>query len=253
MIAVPGATYPRYDLKTTAADIGNVIEVYLRVTDSSNTGPIVVNSNSIFIPTVFSVSISPASATLNVTKSESQVFSSTVTDATLPVSYQWYDNTTGPYLPVSGETGSTYTFTPSTSGIYGVYLVATDSRSVSVQSGTSIVTAVFSVSIAPASATLSVVLGESQTFTSTVTGATTPYSYQWYDNVTGVFQPVAGAVSSTYTFTPSTSGVYGVYLVVTDSTPIAVQSNTATVTAVFASISRPHGSFGPALTSLDNH
>jgi hypothetical protein len=87
-------------------------------------------------------SISPASATLNVTESESQIFSSTVTGATLPVSYQWYDNTTGPYLPVSGETGSTYTFTPTTSGVYGVYLVATDSSSISVQSGTSIVTAV---------------------------------------------------------------------------------------------------------------
>jgi peptide/nickel transport system substrate-binding protein len=142
MHAIGGATHPTYDLTVTAADIGDVIEVYLRVTDSSNTGPVVVDSDHTLVPTVFSVGISPAGATLNVTRSESQVFSSTVTDATLPVSYQWYDNTTGSCLPVSGETGSTYTFAPTTSGVYGVYLVVTDSRLVSVPSATSIVTAV---------------------------------------------------------------------------------------------------------------
>ena len=227
-------THPTYLLETTLADIG-AIEVYLRVTDeSTDPGPQVVVDSAHTVVNVFAVSIYPASATLNVTLGESQTFASTVAGITAPYSYQWYDNTTGSYLPVFGETGSTYTFTPTTSGIYGVYLVATDPNSISVQSGTSIVTAVFSVSISPASATLNVTLGESQTFTSTVADATLPISYQWYDNTTLSYLPVFGETGSTYTFTPTTSGIYGVYLVATDPNSISVQSGTSIVTAVFS-------------------
>ena len=216
--------------------------VYLNVTDSSL---VWVKSATSFVTAVFSVSIGPASATLNVTSGESQLFSSTVTSATLPISYQWYDNTSGPYLPVVGETGSAYTFTPTTSGVYGVYVVVTDSSLVWVKSATSFVTAVFSVSIGPASATLNVTSGESQLFSSTVTSATLPISYQWYDNTSGPYLPVMGETGSAYTFTPTTSGVYGVYVVVTDSSLVWVKSATSFVTAVFSV------SIGPASATLN--
>jgi len=46
-IAVAGATHPTYNLETTAADIGKVIEVYLIVTDeSTNPGPQVVKQSA---------------------------------------------------------------------------------------------------------------------------------------------------------------------------------------------------------------
>ena len=83
-------------------------------------------------------------------------------------------------------------------------------------------------SISPLSA--SILVGQSVTFTSTVSGGYTPYSYQWYLNG----NQVSGATSSSWIFTPTTSGIYYVYLKVTDDTGNTTQSETArfTVAAV---------------------
>ena len=82
-----------------------------------------------------------------------------------------------------------------------------------------------SVSISPLSA--SILVGQSVTFTSTVSGEYTPYAYQWYLN--GV--PVSGATSNTWTFTPATSGIYYIHLKVTDDIGNTAQSETARITA----------------------
>jgi len=81
-----------------------------------------------------------------------------------------------------------------------------------------------SVSISPLSASISV--GQSVTFTSTVSGGYPPYSYQWYLNDS----IVSGAASNTWKFTPLTIGTYRVYLNVTDSSGNVAISDTATIT-----------------------
>jgi Tol biopolymer transport system component len=86
------------------------------------------------------------------------------------------------------------------------------------------VSAPFSVSINPISASIDV--GNSVTFTATVSGGTPPYSYQWYLGGNLVF----GATSSSWAFTPTTSGIYYVYLKVTDSHGNTIQSETARIT-----------------------
>jgi len=78
-------------------------------------------------------------------------------------------------------------------------------------------------SISPLSASMNV--GNSITFTSTVSGGTSPYSYQWY--LDG--NPVLGATSSSWTFAPTTSGIYYVYLKVTDAVGNTTQSETARI------------------------
>jgi hypothetical protein len=80
------------------------------------------------------------------------------------------------------------------------------------------------VTISPASATI--VVGKSVNFSSTVSGGTSPYTYQWYLNG----NPVSGATSGSWTFTPSAIGVYSVYLKVTDVSSTTAQSGTAQVT-----------------------
>jgi len=80
-----------------------------------------------------------------------------------------------------------------------------------------------SVSINPLSA--SILAGQSVTFTSTVSGGYTPYSYQWYLNGA----PVSEATSNTWTFTPTTSGIYYVHLKVTDAKANTAQSDTARI------------------------
>jgi hypothetical protein len=81
-----------------------------------------------------------------------------------------------------------------------------------------------SASISPSSAMMDV--GDSQLFTSSVTGGAAPYSYQWYlANV-----PVSDATNTTWTFTPTSAGSYTVYVEVTDSVEAQATSNTANVT-----------------------
>jgi len=63
--------------------------------------------------------------------------------------------------------------------------------------------------------------GQSQTFSSSVSGGTAPYTYQWYLNDTAV----SGATGSTWAFTPTSAGYYKVYLNVTDGFSFRVQSN----------------------------
>jgi len=81
-----------------------------------------------------------------------------------------------------------------------------------------------SVSINPLSS--SILVGQSVTFTSTVSGGITPYGYQWYFDG----NPVSGATSNTWTVTPATSGIYYVYLKVTDAVDNTKQSETARIT-----------------------
>jgi PKD repeat protein len=80
-----------------------------------------------------------------------------------------------------------------------------------------------SVSISPLSA--SILVGQSVTFTSTVSGGYPPYSYQWCLNG----NPVSGAASASWTFTPTTSGIYYAYLKVTDAKGNTAQSETARI------------------------
>jgi PKD repeat protein len=74
------------------------------------------------------------------------------------------------------------------------------------------------VTISPMSA--SILVGQSVTFTSTVSGGYPPYTYQWFLNG----NPVSGATSNTWTFMPTTSGIFYVYLKVTDARGNTAQS-----------------------------
>jgi len=94
------------------------------------------------------------------------------------------------------------------------------------------------VSISPTSA--SILVGESVTFTSTVSGGYIPYTYQWYLNG----NPVSGANESSWTFTPTTSGIYYVHLKVTDAKGNTTQSETARITVSAV----PVGGYSVSLT-----
>jgi hypothetical protein len=74
-------------------------------------------------------------------------------------------------------------------------------------------------------------VGQSQLFNSTVSGGTSPYSYQW---VLGTENPpllvlVPGATNATWAFTPSSAGSYTVSVLVNDSVGMQSPSNTVAV------------------------
>jgi parallel beta-helix repeat protein len=85
-----------------------------------------------------------------------------------------------------------------------------------------------SVAIRPLSASIN--LGKYLTFTATVTGGKPPYyyHYQWYLND----NPIEGAKSSSWVFTPTTGGIYYVYLKVTDYWGNTTQSEAARITVL---------------------
>jgi hypothetical protein len=218
---IDGAILASYSFVTSGSTTTGVWYFELDVTDATG-ATATSNAVAVTVNTVPSVSVSPSSATLDV--GQSLLFTSSVTGGTSPYSYQWYLNGVSVY----GATGSSWTFTSTSSGSYTVYMNVTDIVGAGVKSSIATVTVnpTLSATISPSSATLDV--NQSQTFTSTVSGGTSSYSYQWYLN--GV--AVSGAVSSSWTFTLSSSGSYTVYVKITDSatTPVAATSNIASVT-----------------------
>jgi parallel beta-helix repeat protein len=161
-----------------------------------------------------SVSISPPSA--SILMGQSVTFTSTVSGGYTPYNYQWYINGN----PILGATTDVWTFTPTTTGNFRIYLTVTDSRGNIAKSNEAIVTVApqLTVSIFPMNA--SILVGQSITFTSTVSGGYTPYTYQWFLNG----NPVSGATSNNWTFMPTTSGIFYVYLKVTDARGNTAQS-----------------------------
>jgi uncharacterized membrane protein len=80
------------------------------------------------------------------------------------------------------------------------------------------------VSISPLSA--SIVVGQLITFTSTVSGGKSPYTYQWYLNGT----PFSSATTDSWTFRPNSKGTFYVYLTIVDSRNRSANSPTAKIT-----------------------
>jgi hypothetical protein len=193
--------------------------VYLNVTDSVGESAI-SNNATVTVNAPPSVTISPTSATIDV--GQSQLFTSSVINGTSPYSYQWYLNGT-----LVG-TGSTYTFTPGSPGFYNIYLNVTDSVSIKAKSNMATVTVNAALSVTVSPSTWTMYVGQSKLFTSSVSGGTGSYSYQWYLN--GV--AVSGATSASWTFTPSSTGSYNVYVAVTDARGAVATSTTSTVTVI---------------------
>ncbi len=192
--------------------------IYVNVTDSARS---VVSSHpvSATVNRAPSASVSPGSMKLDI--DQSRLFTSTVHDGTPPYSYQWFLND----VAVSDGNSSTWMFAPESSGPCSVWVNVTDSVGFEVRSNTAstMVNPALSVAISPASATMNV--SESRQFTSTVNG-TAPYTYQWYLNG----DPVDGATSDIWTFTPTSSDSYTLYLFVSDSAGEIAVSHPANIT-----------------------
>jgi len=199
-------------------------KVYLNVTDVLNFKAQSNIVTDIMVYPQLTVSISPIY--VNMTVGMSQTFASTVSGGAPPYSYRWYRNATA----VSGATGGTWAFTPTSAGTYIIYLRVADSNIAVVYSNnaTARVETPMTVAISPTHVKMHV--GQSQTFSSSVSGGTPPYSYQWYLNDTAV----PDAVGSTWIFTPRTSGHYVIYLNVSDSFGFQVKSNVVDDVSVYS-------------------
>jgi hypothetical protein len=197
-------------------------DIYVNVTDGagfrkkSNVASITVN------PTP-SVSVSPGSVVMDV--GQSQLLNASVSGGSPPFTYRWYLNGS----LISGATNSTWTYAPTSSGSSTVYAWVNDAAGVAVTSNSVPVTVNSppSVIVLPSSVTMNV--GQSQLFTSEISGGTSTFIYQWYLKDF----PVSDATNATWIFTPSSAGFYSVYVNVSDGVGVQAISNTVNVTVGF--------------------
>jgi len=172
----------------------------------------------------FSVSITPTNSILDIGQSVTFTASPSGT-----YTYQWYLNGVG-----VGTNSSTYQFTPSVTGSYSVYVNVTNSSGTE-RSNTGVVNvdSAPTATVSPSSEKIHV--GQTIKILSSVTGGTGTFSYIWYLNGSKTT-----VTSDNYSFTPAGNATYYIYVKVNDTGTIngvpviSVQSNTASIIAVFA-------------------
>jgi hypothetical protein len=190
---------------------------------NSNTATITVSPVAI----APSITTQPASQTIN----SGQTATMTVAaSGTAPLSYQWYQGSSGVTTnPISGATGTSYT-TPALTATTAYWVQVTNTAG-KANSNTATIT-VSPVAIAPSITTqpASQTINSGQTATMTVAASgTAPLSYQWYQGASGVTtNPISGATGTSYT-TRALTATTTYWVLVTNSAGTA-NSNTATIT-----------------------
>lgn len=186
------------------------------------------------------VSLSPGSESIIAGNSLS--FNAYATGGTGGYQYTWYING----MTVSEGSSSNYYHTFSTAGTFGIQVSVSDSIGTVAKSNTVTITVnepSLSATITPQSETISE--GNSITFTSSVSGGTGSYQYSWY--LDGNLQ--SNEVSSSFSYTFSSPGTFNVYLSVSDSAGVSVNSNTASI--VVQSVSPLAIQISTSSTSID--
>ncbi|MGA2874448.1 MAG: hypothetical protein ABSE82_02805, partial [Nitrososphaerales archaeon] len=150
------------------------------VTDTSTNPPTVASSTDLVTvnPVLTAGAVTPSSPTID--NGQSVTLTSHATGGTPALFYLWYTGAACTSV-ISGQTGSTYTASPSSTTTY--YYKVTDSAYLSASqcsAGDTVTVASVLVAggITPSSPTID--SGQSITLTANPSGGTTPYSYQWY-------------------------------------------------------------------------
>ncbi len=147
----------------------------------------------------------------------------------------WYDASTNVTLnapPVSGWSFSNWNLDGTSQGNTNPITVGMSAAHTATANYTQIPGQPLTVSISPMTCTTTV--GTPVLFTSTVSGGTGPYTYQWYENG----NPVPNATSPSWTFIPTRGGTYYIYLQVTDAVQghSTMQSGTAKIVVLPVSV-----------------
>ena len=169
-----------------------------------------------------SVSVSPVLA--NMDSGQSQTFTALASGGSSPYSYKWYVDST----LQSGATTSSFTYFPgSSTGTHTITATVTDSLgTTSPLSSPSSVTVNSAPSIATQPYSTTINNGHSTTLTSTVTGGTGSFSWQWYDTNGQIIGKSGTGPTASYVVSTTTTGIYVIF------TDTGTGSATPTSTAI---------------------
>src|SRR5439155_672900 len=221
-----------------------------RVTDGSIGGP-TASATSVtdlvaVSPALVADAMAPPSPSID--NGQSIAFTAKPSGGSGPYSYQWYSDGTCT-VPIPSATSSTYTASPSstTSYAYKVSDSAYSPSSVCSQGNTVTVnSALIAGPISPLNSTID--NGQTITLTSHASGGTPSLSYQWYlDGTCGT--SILGANLSTYTTSPTVTGIYSYKVADSAFAPSSQCSvqDTVTVASVLAA-----GAVTPVSPKIDN-
>jgi hypothetical protein len=209
--------------------------------------------------------VSASAASINVGQTSTLSVITDISGGTGPFSYQWieaYDSSS--FLNISSSTSSAASYIFDSSGMpigaYTFELNVTDSTGAYVISNAVTVT-VNPDLVAPvvSASPVSINVGQASTLSvsTDITGGTSPYSYQWMEEIPGSssYSVIGSATPSaaSYDFVTSgstTTGTWSFELMVTDNTTVSVTSNAVTVT-VNADLVAPVVSASPASINMD--
>jgi len=188
--------------------------VYVVVTDANK---YVVTSGSLSYTVDPALVVTLAASEHSVDQGQSVTFTATANGGLGPYSYAWNNLPSG----CSG-TSAVITCDPATSST-SIYVEVTDANDNSVNSGTVAVTVFLDPSIGtPTANHPGADRGELVSFTAAASGGLTPYSYVWYGLPTGCATSNVDPISCT----PTGTGTFSVYVVLTDANGWVVTSGT---------------------------
>jgi len=197
---------------------------WVQVNDGS--GP--VNSNTALITVNSAPTITTQPANVSIVSGQTTTLT-VVASGTSPLSYQWYQGTTGSTNKlIAGATSSSFT-TPALLATTDFWVRVTNALG-HADSNTATVTVTLtaispSITTQPASQTITP--GQTATLTVAASG-TSPFTYQWYQGNSGVITTrIAGANASSFTTPPLTST--SSYWVQVANQAGTANSNTATI------------------------
>ncbi len=212
--SISGATNSTYSINSV--DTSKAGTYYCSVSNSCSS----INSNSIVLTVNQSPSINtqPSSATVC---SGSSALMSVSASGTAPLTYQWYKGSSA----ISGATASSYLIGSTASSDASTYYCNITNSCGNVTSTSVTLTVNTNVSISSQSSSTTVCQGASPTFSITASG-TSPMTYQWYKNNTGI----SGATNNSLSLTSvDTSNAASYYVIATNSCN-STQSNTMNLT-----------------------
>src|SRR6266576_3853118 len=220
---IRGATSSSYTTQpTTSGDNGSQFTVMV----SNTVGSVTSNSATLTVSaTAAAPSITTQPASQTVTAGQTATFS-VIAAGTAPLSYRWMKGG----ATISGETSSSYTTPPTTSGDNGSQFTVMVSNPVGSATSNAATLTVSATAVAPSittqPASQTVTAGQTATFSVVATG-TPLLSYQWMKGGT----TISGATSSSYTTPPTTSADNNSqFTVMVSNIAGSVTSNPATLT-----------------------
>ena len=234
------------------------------VTDSSASTPESVCSASDTVtvnPALSTPTISPSNPTID--NGQSVSFTSSWSGGTTDYTAKLYSSSTstcntGSTLvqtlsSLSSGSASFTTVNPTSTTYYCIFVTdgAYSSETTnSINSEVVVNSALGIPTISPTSATYDT--GQTITLTASISGGTTPYSYQWYNDTSGTATAISGATSSTLTETAgSTAQTVKYYVKVTDSATTP-ESTTSAIESYIINTALSSGSPTPSSKILDS-